>query len=747
MDLPVLVSRLAQYRPFDESNPSPESTVGELLQAIGAADGGRIGTLNEAVGKFRRTFSLAFSSSDLEPGANYLVGREEAEWIAEDLSLTSAAVDSLEAGRREFEALQSEAFRDWEKQLFELSSDLEPMEIAELRDDLERWIAKVITLHGAEAALLLYPNDRKSSEIYDKAMSDGAENSPKRGARVESIRDRAIHLFVRRPTSNQRRWLARVLGCSYFLTVLSIDPAATALVQKIVAGQTIYLDTNVVFRLLGLQGGDKERLIKRVLDLTISLGYQLRVTPWTITEYKKSLEVQWEYINNNPAPRADFAALAAEASWDQNFVTAYWQWRSIHPHAKSADFYGFYSEVETHLAACRVEVVSTGCKEIDADRRAIDRGVGVLGQLSSERRARPKSASLREHDVKHYLLVGLLRNGEQSRTFADASVWFLTADGVLPEFDRRMGSGASSRLAHIASTDSWFQVVRSLCPITTDYSETIAGLLASPYLTYKNRLTYKSTAAVVARVSQYASATPELAARVLVASAGVAEKMVPDQKEQRDELIDELVVETAKQLAVEYGRKEARLKENLVARNAEVARLKLEQERMRKRTEKQRERGARKRQAAPASAPAGGSSTPTLGTLEEQGRTDATEGSVAPGVSRLVGSVLLCLLGITALAVAIFTALGRGDIVLLITLTAMSVLAAIIVGLVWLRWWLYRTALSTLAVLLFLGLVNWTLGPDMGERTFVYVTGVLTIVGCFAAIFVGPGLIDKSDRR
>nr|MBA3421609.1 hypothetical protein [Thermoleophilaceae bacterium] len=206
------------------------------------------------------------------------------------------------------------------------------------------------------------------------------------------------------------------------------------------------------------------------------------------------------------------------------------------------DYVAFYSEVETHLAARGIGTSTEGTTAVEQRKDAISAEMSVLEQVLHGKQRHP---DLLEHDVKHRLLVERLR-GSGNRTFANAGYWFLTHDTVLPRYDYQ-ATGRDSNLPFCVSASSWFQVVEAFRPKTEDLEQTLADILASPYIRPRREISKKLAQAVVARVALYRDGTPELAARVFMNSAATTEIEGAPSQENQSEKIDKAIVSAAKE--------------------------------------------------------------------------------------------------------------------------------------------------------------------------------------------------------
>jgi hypothetical protein len=216
------------------------------------------------------------------------------------------------------------------------------------------------------------------------------------------------------------------------------------------------------------------------------------------------------------------------------------------------DYVAYHSEVEGHLQQRGIAIMSEGTKAIDAQRDRVAEETTILVRVLAGKWRHPE---LVEHDVKHRLLVERLR-GDANRTFANAGYWFLTHDRVLPRYDLQAtrSRGANSRhLPFCVSAGAWFQVVEAFRAKTKDFGQTLADVISSPYIHPRSSVSKEIAQAVVARVALYRGGTPELAARVFMNSAAMAEIEQASGDEQTG-IIDNAIVAAAQE-----AQREARL--------------------------------------------------------------------------------------------------------------------------------------------------------------------------------------------
>lgn len=516
-DFNQAVRRLAQYRPFDQHGEDVAAAVGELMLASAAVQDGGFESLAACQRGIQGLWGIDVEIDELRTVAEQLDARGLVHRDRGGFTLTSEAVEELERRERESEEVERTAIVEWTTAVRGQFPDLTDDDLTVLTEDLGLWLSQVIARHGVESALVLYPENPRAQEFFNAIEQMPLAFLPEREGRCGEIRDWALQLFVRAPTPAQRTYLAGLLNTAFHMTVLTLDPEAGRAVQERVTGHRVYLDTNVIYALIGLSDSAMETVsVGRLLEMTRGLGYELAVTSWTLTELRTSLRAAENRLHAVPLPRQDLAALMAMKSGENAVTKAYWlKYRDSGIRPK--DFFEYYQHVETLLEEHDVRVADEGCVAVDRNRDGIDAQLVVLERFLG---GRDIGDVVKEHDVKHRLLIERLR-GDGNIGFANARYWFLTRDSKLPRYAMATVDGSAVNLPFCVSTSAWLQVIRAFTPRTDDFDQSLTDLLATPYLRYRGGPGVQSQVvdAVVARVDHYRGATPRLAAEVLADTA------------------------------------------------------------------------------------------------------------------------------------------------------------------------------------------------------------------------------------
>ncbi len=518
----------------------------DLLLGAAAEAGGGFANLAEARDAIRTLWRLEIELDELREIVAGLIDEGACEKNGGGVRLANEQHERLEAQAAEFNRNEEQAFGDWVAAIRRMEPDLTEDDFSALREDLDLWLQHVISRHGVEAALILYPENPRAQELQSEIEAEGFDFLPRRSRTIRGIRGQALQMFAQQPTAEQRLYLASLLNVSYFLTVLSLDPSATELVQAHVQGHRIYLDTNILYHVLGLTKPREVLSVRRLLDLTKQLEFELAITPWTLRELQESLRRAEQVVRRRALPPRELADLMAEAASEESFVTAYWRHYN-EGGIKPSDFFEFYSALETLLEEVGIKVISEGTQRVDQQTEQIDYQLVMLDRVLTW----DKADVVKIHDVKHRLLIDNLR-GSGNLSFSNARYWFLTQDSALPRYAQISADDDSQgHLQFCISTSAWAQIVRSLTPRTEDVDQALVDLLASPYMRYRGSISPQIVQDVVARIDQYKGMSPGLASEVLLNGALVRDFSRTENADERVEKIDHAIVAGAERLHVQ----------------------------------------------------------------------------------------------------------------------------------------------------------------------------------------------------
>ena len=427
----------------------------------------------------------------------------------------------MEARATDWEKTEERAFREWELKVVKLRPGVSESDMNLLRSDLRDWLHLIITRHGADAAMMLYPEDERSRKFFDAVAEHGFDALPDRAQSLRDLREQALPLFIREPSPDQRLFLASLLNVSFYMTVLTIDPMAKKLVMEQMDGHRLYLDTNFLYAVLGAAPPEEVYSARRLLQMSRDFGCEIAVTPWTMDELRTSIARSRRNIESQMAlVRPELGEAMLQSSGDKGFDRFFWQAYNKSK-TQPKDVFDRLEHFEHELEKFGITEIKEGCNAVEKQGERIKLYSSLL---NSERWPLQKDWVVLEHDSKCRLLVERLR-GEGNLRFSSARVWFLTYDSILPRFAKRVPDNGDevSEPPFCVSPSAWVQIIRALTPRTEDFDRTVIDLLTSPFLGYRRAVDPTVVQEVIGRMDHYEDASPELAIEVLADTAKVGE--------------------------------------------------------------------------------------------------------------------------------------------------------------------------------------------------------------------------------
>jgi hypothetical protein len=346
------------------------------------------------------------------------------------------------------------------------------------------------------------------------------------------VRPIALRAFVEDMTPMGRRYLDSLIATAYLMSTFTLDPATVDNVRKFTSGQRLYLDTNVLYALLKLAGPMAYLSTKRALTLSGRLGYEICVTPWTLTEMQQSLRAARLRLARQPAPQA-FTEPPLPATGEREVEAFIGAFRRTQRDTgiDFEEFVSLHESINWWLALEGVAIVTDGCESIDEDDSKLNE-LGAL--LENARETNEYERPLQEHDVKHRLLVERLR-GYAVRSPSDAGYVLLTNNHVLVRY-AKAHRRSSRELPFAISLNKWADIVRSLTPRSDDYQGTLAAMLDTPSVRSAGLVTQAEVIEAISRISAHGESSEALSTRTLLDATLLAHSDEPAADNANDKL-------------------------------------------------------------------------------------------------------------------------------------------------------------------------------------------------------------------
>ena len=501
-------------------------------------------------------------------------------------SLPTVVRDQLRKNLAGQSKTEGEVLDNWKNEIHGLFPELSSSDVDLLGRDLREFVYRLASQNSAESVLLYYAGEKKLEEIIRKLDTDSLDKLlPGRSDTIKRIRAEVLPGFFRTNDVVRKNFIDGLLQSTFILHMIQLDPACSAIVKSQILGGTIYLDTNLIFRLLGLDSPVMFFASRSLLKLSKDLKYKFVVTPQTCEEFRYALKDYLPALQKAPDLPNELLDMVIEASKEgEDLVLAYYRkmqevrTNKSNSYINPSLYYEYYAEVENLLQDLEIEVSDEHCKEILAQESLLDEETSLLKSIEDNKRLtrnpynfRELSPYVAEHDAFHRLLILRLRAGNEGTNFFDVPYWFLTCDSKLPSYDKRRRITEKMKTPFCVLSSQWVQTMRPFYPRIT--AETLVDNLASPLLRAYNPIPNPVVRDMAGRLQLHKGYNPTVGKIAMKRQFLMQFAQVGDNDAKKEEIIESIFEQYAAQAEEEKRKAEyryARLEEEMAQFRASV---------------------------------------------------------------------------------------------------------------------------------------------------------------------------------
>ena len=370
------------------------------------------------------------------------------------------------------------AMEAWKQEISD-KYGLDTTQTEALGDAMDELLTQLAHNNGAEAAALLYADTTGGNlRFYDALNAEIPRYEDLLPHELKEIARREFFQFFENAKGDRRTIIVDRLNAAFFFHLLSIDPAASQLVRRRFTDKMLYLDTNVLFRLLGLQGPTLAYPAVTLLSTAEALGARVLVAQQTVREFHSSLKHQMTRLRATPVTRDTYQRIVAENPSDEwDFMAAYYRLYNSGQVSGLDEFERRFSQLKAYLEDWGVEIDE---EAVLSDEQAhsddfLDRRSALNDWTDGRKAGNPL-----DHDTFLPLYVRSLR-GTSTENPSELREWFLTFDARLTPFEIKhtISHGETPTCMRV---EDWLQVVRPFLPRTDDYERAFVAMLSEPLL-------------------------------------------------------------------------------------------------------------------------------------------------------------------------------------------------------------------------------------------------------------------------
>lgn len=283
----------------------------------------------------------------------------------------------------------------------------------------------------AEAIYLFLYNLLIESEIeYSKLFQVEKAILAKKVRKIEFVE--IINDFIQWEDEVKNNILYSLYGAGIEFSILSVKKDLISL--DTLQNRTIYLDTNIIFRLLGLNGPELKERTEDFLKKFQENKMRFCISSLTMKEFESVLRQKVLFImtNMNYSSKYTIGNYPGFGQDPYSFSNFFIEWRSKHPGAKNTSLVPFINAQLQKMTEQFQIIIEKKFKASILDKDEIDKLVDYYKQVRYHKR---KSDSIIETDVKNYLYMLHQRSETNIKNSIFTDFYFLSSDYELIHFD------------------------------------------------------------------------------------------------------------------------------------------------------------------------------------------------------------------------------------------------------------------------------------------------------------------------
>lgn len=385
-------------------------------------------------------------------------------------------------------------------------------DIEHIKSDFRLFLTNFFLLSGAEAVQLIYGNPKEISELIGKVQRKNIfELLPARNELLKKIEQKEFCEFINLLSEQEKLYLQDLLDRSLQYFTITVDKKCEALLTADFAQWNLFVDTNFIYNLLGLnngQSGSRRKNTEKILELGRKAKINFYVSPITLEEFAVSVSRAREILLDDKISRKLYK-IAGDVTGNA-ILSAYYEiyeQQNISP----KDFLAKTDSLKDVLMSYGINEKTDYSQSIKGTKE-FDDTVKRLVSLTH------KDRGIAEHDAFHYLLILKLRSREGAdSSFKTNKSWFLTYDGLLAPFDREI---RKSEIVFCIRPYQLRQILRPLFSRTDDFENVFIDFISEPVARAFPAVSTDIAMGVLARITYFEKEfgvqnSPELATKIL----------------------------------------------------------------------------------------------------------------------------------------------------------------------------------------------------------------------------------------
>lgn len=255
-----------------------------------------------------------------------------------------------------------------------------------------------------------------------------------------------INEFIIWDDDEKNKLLYDIISFSYEYCMLTTKKN-TLLSKRIFRGKRFFLDSNIIFRMAGINKDERQFVTESFVNKCKEVGIELYYTSETLNELYRVIEGQIKYIRylTQEQPPVDFKSLQAINNMNEvnDFYVLYYKWCSEQKN-KYFDYVSFQNYLIGMIRNVieNLKMVSIPNIGISEHKKSFEIQCNSLGEFKKEKRpTRPNSQESLQVDINNIQYILSLRDTTKSQNLWQTNDYIVSADQLLTNWAKSAYTG------------------------------------------------------------------------------------------------------------------------------------------------------------------------------------------------------------------------------------------------------------------------------------------------------------------
>ncbi|QTL98320.1 hypothetical protein GM661_10185 [Iocasia frigidifontis] len=410
-----------------------------------------------------------------------------------------------------------------------------------IKKDIVLFLKTLFIRHGLESLSLIMNN---INNLFQNSldMKSVIDSLPNRNKEIKLIEYNEFPGFFSRADKERAAYLIQFLDKAFkFLTVVC-DPKIMDNFKEKVKGKKIYLDSSVVYRLENLQGEDRHKITKEVVEMCHSFDIDLRVSMKTLEELKERLSYDAKLLKKYPV-KIELAKIGYSNITQENYVTTYWRENSIKG-TSLKDFINHYKHIDDLLKKDGINVEKKHPDLPNDFNKKINEYILIFRKIDPEGKIKMDYSV--EHDAYNLAVIDYYRDDECSNIM-NTNAWFLTTDHFIINLQK---TELKNKVPLAILPSQLIQILRFVTPVNNLYNEAFINLFSNSLKSSRNSISTKTAQEILSRIGKY-KGSPSLAKKILLDSYFVHQFEKCKSDGEKEEMIYDNLISKAEEMKIQ----------------------------------------------------------------------------------------------------------------------------------------------------------------------------------------------------